>query len=88
MSWTQLLFSFKGRIRRLYFWVTSLVVAVVCGMASSTIEFAAQSYGVGTIDPETQQFEPTGPFAAAFIAVAFANMWINFALSVKRLHES
>jgi uncharacterized membrane protein YhaH (DUF805 family) len=29
MKWTELLFSFKGRIQRLYFWITSLVVGVV-----------------------------------------------------------
>jgi uncharacterized membrane protein YhaH (DUF805 family) len=58
MSWTQLLFSFKGRIRRLYFWVASLVVGVVVGMFNSS-----QSYGMGEINPEGNEFEPTGPLS-------------------------
>ena len=87
MSWTELLFSFKGRIQRLYWWLTSLVVGVVAGMATSTLQFAAQSYGMGAIDPDTQQFEPSGPFAVAMGLVAIVNLWINFALSVKRLHD-
>jgi uncharacterized membrane protein YhaH (DUF805 family) len=87
MSWTQLLFSFKGRIQRLYWWLTSLVVGVVTGMTTSTLDFVAQSYGIGMVDPETQQFEPTGPIAVALFAVAIVNLWVNFALTVKRLHD-
>jgi uncharacterized membrane protein YhaH (DUF805 family) len=87
MSWTQLLFSFKGRIQRLYFWVTSLVVGVVVGMLTSTFQFVAQSYGMGEINPEGNELEPTGPLSIALFVVALANMWINFALSVKRLHD-
>jgi uncharacterized membrane protein YhaH (DUF805 family) len=87
MSWTQLLFSFKGRIRRLYFWVASLVVGVVVGMLTSTFQFVAQSYGMGEINPEGNEFEPTGPLSIAMLAVALANMWINFALTIKRLHD-
>jgi uncharacterized membrane protein YhaH (DUF805 family) len=84
---TELLFSFKGRIQRLYFWITSVVVGVVAGMATTTFQFAAESFGMGEINPETNEFEPTGPFAIAIFAVALANMWINFALCVKRLHD-
>ena len=87
MSWTQLLFSFKGRIQRLYWWLASLVVAVVAGMMTSTLDFVAQSYGMGMVDPDTQQFEPTGPIAAALFLIAIANIWVNFALCAKRLHD-
>ena len=87
MSWTQLLFSFKGRIQRLYFWITSLVVAVVAGMASSTLELVAKSTGSGIINPDTDAFEPTGPYAVGLFVIAIANMWINFAVCVKRLHD-
>jgi len=87
MNWTQLLFSFKGRIKRLYWWITSLVVGVVAGMATSTLDFVAQSYGMGMVDPKTQQFEPTGPIAVALFVVAIVNIWVNFALCAKRLHD-
>jgi uncharacterized membrane protein YhaH (DUF805 family) len=87
VRWTQLLFSFKGRIQRLYFWVTSLVVGVVVGMLTSTFQFVAQFYGMGEINPESNDFEPTGPLSIAMFVVALANMWINFALTIKRLHD-
>jgi uncharacterized membrane protein YhaH (DUF805 family) len=87
MKWTELLFSFKGRIPRLYFWVTSLVVGVVVGMLTSTFQFAAQSHGMGEINPESNEFEPTGPLWIAMFVVSLANMWINFALTIKRLHD-
>ena len=38
MDWAWLLFSFKGRIQRFYWWVTQAVVAVVVGVAGSIIE--------------------------------------------------
>jgi uncharacterized membrane protein YhaH (DUF805 family) len=79
MRWT--------RIQRLYFWVTSLVVGVVVGMLTSTFQFVAQFYGMGEINPESNDFEPTGPLSIAMFVVALANMWINFALTIKRLHD-
>jgi uncharacterized membrane protein YhaH (DUF805 family) len=87
MNLTWLLFSFKGRIQRLYFWVSSLVVGVVVAMLTSTFQFIAQSYGMGEINPESNEFEPTGPLSIAMFVIAVANMWINFALSIKRLHD-
>lgn len=84
LSW--LLFSFKGRIQRLYWWVWSLVVGVVTGMASSTIEFVARSYGLGVVDADNQ-FEPTGALGLLLAAIGLLNVWINYALSAKRLHD-
>jgi len=87
MDWTQLLFSFKGRIQRLYWWVTSLVVGTVAGMLTSSLEFWAKRVGSGMINPDTQEFEPVGPFAIGLGAIVILNMWINLAVSVKRLHD-
>jgi uncharacterized membrane protein YhaH (DUF805 family) len=87
MKWTELLFSFKGRIRRLYFWITTLVVEIVAGMLTSTFQFMAQSYGMGETNPDTHQFESTGPLSIAIFAVTLGNLWVNLALSVKRLHD-
>jgi uncharacterized membrane protein YhaH (DUF805 family) len=42
---------------------------------------------MGEINPHTKQFEPTGPLSIADFVVAFVNLWIIFALSVKRLHD-
>ena len=87
MNWPQLLFSFKGRVQRLYWWIGSLVVVFATGMLSQGVEFWAQQTGSGAIDPETGVFEPTGPFEAVMFVLALLNMWINLALSVKRLHD-
>jgi uncharacterized membrane protein YhaH (DUF805 family) len=86
-SYAELLFSFKGRIQRLYFWVPSLVVGVIVGMLTTSLQFWAQQVGSGAIDPDTQQFEPSGPFAIGIGIIAILNMWINFALCTKRLHD-
>ena len=87
MSLTQLLFSFKGRIRRLHWWVASLAAGGVAAIAMAILEAAARASGHAIIDPETQQFEPTGLFGLAMSAVGLVNMWIGFALSVKRLDD-
>jgi len=87
MSWTQSLFGFKGRIQRLYWWIASLVVGTVAGMLTSSLEFWAKQAGSGMINPDTQEFEPIGPFAIGLGVIVSLNMWINLALGVKRLHD-
>jgi uncharacterized membrane protein YhaH (DUF805 family) len=87
MSWTQFLFGFKGRIQRMYWWITSLVVLVVSGMLSQSLEFWAQEMGSGAIDTGTGDFEPSGSFAIGMGLIAIFNMWINFAVGAKRLHD-
>ena len=87
IKWTELLFSFRGRIRRLYFWLTTLVFGFAAGMLTSTFQFIAKTYGIGETNPDTHQFEPTGPLSIAIFAVTLANLWVNLALSVKRLHD-
>jgi uncharacterized membrane protein YhaH (DUF805 family) len=79
LAW--LLFSFKGRIQRLYWWLASLVVGAVAGMISSTVESVAQSFGFGFIDPETHAFEP------AVLLSVLLSVRINYALTAKRLHD-
>jgi uncharacterized membrane protein YhaH (DUF805 family) len=87
MDWMQLLFSFKGRIQRLYWWIASLVVGAVAAVLTSSLEFWAKRVGSGMINPDTQEFEPIGPFAIGLGLIVVLNMWINLALSVKRVHD-
>jgi uncharacterized membrane protein YhaH (DUF805 family) len=87
MQLTELLFSFTGRVQRLYWWVTSFAVAAAAGAITTLLEVAARAAGLSTINPETQLIEPTGIIGVAVGAVGMANLWINFALSVKRLHD-
>src|SRR5262245_20183585 len=77
MKWTELLFSFRGRIRRLYFWLTTLVFGFAAGMLTSTFQFIAETYGMGETVPDTHQFEPTGPLSIAIFAMTLANLWVN-----------
>jgi uncharacterized membrane protein YhaH (DUF805 family) len=84
MTLIQLLFGFKGRIRRLHWWVAALAVGAVSGVLTSIVETAA---GGSAADPESYAIERTGVIGVALLLVALANSWINFAISVKRLHD-
>jgi uncharacterized membrane protein YhaH (DUF805 family) len=87
MDWAWLLFSFKGRIQRLYWWVTNVVVAVVVGVVGSIIEAVARAQGIGFVDPETNQFEPTGTLGLLLAVIGLVNLWIIYALAAKRLYD-
>jgi uncharacterized membrane protein YhaH (DUF805 family) len=87
MSYSDLLFSFKGRINRLRWWVTAIVVALIVGIAGGVIDLAAQHTGHGTLNAETGQFEPTGLYAVAIGLLYVLNAWISYAITTKRLHD-
>ena len=82
-----LLFSFKGRIQRLYWWVATIAVGAVAGIVTTLLEYFARSSGAFIPDPSSGEIAPTGIFGAAITAIGLANLWINLALSVKRLHD-
>jgi uncharacterized membrane protein YhaH (DUF805 family) len=82
-----LLFSFKGRIQRLYWWVTTIAVGAAAGILTTLLEYGARSSGKFVLDPGTNEIAPTGIYGVAVTAVGLANLWINLALSVKRLHD-
>lgn len=87
MDWAWLLFSFKGRIQRFYWWVTNVVVALVVGVVGSIIEAIARAQGTGALHPETNQFEPTGVLGVLLGVIGLVNLWIIYALGTKRLHD-
>ena len=87
MSLTDLLFNFKGRINRKPWWLATIAVGAAASVITAVIEVIARSSGHTAVDPATNQIEPTGLPGLAVLAVALANMWIGFALSVKRLHD-
>ena len=87
MNWAWLLFSFKGRIKRLTWWLTNLVVVVVIGVAGTIIEAVADSQGLVAVDPETNEIEPTGIFGVILAILGLVNLWIIYALGAKRLHD-
>ncbi len=87
MDWAWLLFSFKGRIQRSYWWIANVVVVIAVGVAGSIIEAVARAQGMGFVDPETAKFEPTGTLGVLLAVIGLANLWIIFALAAKRLHD-
>jgi uncharacterized membrane protein YhaH (DUF805 family) len=82
-----LLFSFKGRIQRLYWWVATIAVGAAAGILTTLFEYGARSSGKFMLNPGTNEIAPTGIYGVAVTAVGLANLWINLALSVKRLHD-
>lgn len=86
-DWSSLLFSFKGRIGRQVWWLTNVAVTIVVAVASSIIESVARSQGMGFIDAETNQFEPTGLLGILLGVIGLVNLWIIYALAAKRLHD-
>lgn len=68
-------------------WLASLAVGVIAGMTNSLIEVAAKVMGNGAIDPDTNEFEPTGVFLIGVLVIAAVNAWINYALCTKGLHD-
>ena len=87
MTLTQLLFSFKGRINRKPWWLSSLGAGFAASLLTAILEAVARSAGETIVNPVTHQFEPTGIFGLAISLIALVNAWIAFALSVKRLHD-
>ena len=87
MRLTELLFSFKGRLNRKPWWLATIAVGVAASVITGLVEVAARSAGQTAIDPVTNQVGPSGIFGVLVGVVAIANMWIAFALSMKRLHD-
>src|SRR5262245_18582506 len=87
MSLTELLFSFKGRINRKPWWLATIAVGLAASVITGIIEVAARTSGQTTVDPITHQIEPTGIFGVLVGVVGLVDVWIAFALSVKRLHD-
>ena len=87
MNWSHVLFSFKGRIGRQVWWLTNLAITVAVAVVTAIIDAIARSLDMVVFDAETNQFEPTGILSILLAVIGLANLWIIYALAVKRLHD-
>ena len=91
-SWAELLFSFKGRITRKQFWLTSSTVIstwFVCFFALSAAWAVALFIEKHDIDRSQAEFETIWKEAGGFISLLsmLPFMWPWYALYLKRLHD-
>ena len=90
MNYTQLLFSFEGRIRRLHYWLAAIgtgivfgIVAAVVGMVFGGAAMMAQGGGGAGAAGGGMAIIGTLIYLAACLVV----VWISLALQVKRWHD-
>ena len=79
LSFTQILFSFRGRIPRSTFWLYSILLAVVGIVAVSLIAPLLES-------PDTAE-STKGIAGILVIALIIPFIWISLALRIKRWHD-
>lgn len=84
MTNLQILFSFHGRIRRLQWWLGSLVAGgIVVAIAVALVFVMGAIYGdVDAVPPEVETI------LGAVLVVGYGVLvWVQMALGVKRLHD-
>lgn len=84
MSNLQILFSFNGRIRRLQWWMGSLIIiGIVLALVVVVTTLVSVIYGDYRSAPPVIAMI----FGTVFLACYLAIIWIQLALGVKRLHD-
>jgi uncharacterized membrane protein YhaH (DUF805 family) len=77
MSLGQLLFSFRGRLNRKPYWLTSVCILVILVLL---VIYAVVMFG-------QQDFRAAGLTIALLFALYIPLIWISLALGAKRLHD-
>ena len=84
MSNLQILFGFNGRIRRLQWWMGSLIIiGIVLALIVVVTTLISAIYG----DYRNAPPVITMTFGTAFLGCYLGIIWIQLALGVKRLHD-
>ncbi len=84
MSNMQILFGFNGRIRRLQWWMGSLIImGIVLAAVVVVMTLVGAIYG----DYRNAPAVVSMVFGSIFIACYVSIIWIQLALGVKRLHD-
>lgn len=84
MNWTQLLFSFDGRIGRAPHWYFVLAATVVMG---GLFVFAGVSMFADGLQDTAQGAPPVGAAGLALPIAGIALLWPSLAISAKRWHD-
>jgi uncharacterized membrane protein YhaH (DUF805 family) len=71
MSLTELLFSFKGRINRKQWWLTSLAVAAVSSVTSTILNFPPDLIMAVIAAAVATVLSKKGPYATDYIVASF-----------------
>ena len=84
MSWTQLLFSFEGRIGRAPYWYFVLAMCVLFGVAF--VALGAALFGAASLDT---QAPPAGVGMATGLLplLSLLLLWPSLAICAKRWHD-
>jgi len=89
MNYTQLLFSFNGRIRRLHYWLGGIGTGVALGIVMVIVGMV---FGGGAT--AMAQNGSNGGAAGlgiagllVYLALAAVAMWVGLALQIKRWHD-
>ena len=88
MPWKQWFFSLHGRIRRLQFWLGTLVVVIAS--IPITITLAVLGFSFQDALENANQTGETGPLLMSFFIGLVANLplqWVSFSIAVKRFHD-
>ena len=86
-TWFELLFSFRGRIRRTAYWVGNILVSIVSMLISLAYIFALASVLFATNGVDSAPAEPPMGLVIGMYVVLLPAAWCGIALLVKRLHD-
>ena len=87
MNIANLLFSFEGRLRRLHYWLTFIVLMIISGIVASVTYVPALVAASGTGDSSAIMAAMASPGALIYWAYCLVLIWPNLALQVKRCHD-
>ncbi|MBI1384162.1 MAG: DUF805 domain-containing protein [Rhizobiales bacterium] len=91
MSLLGFLFSFEGRINRLHYWVSALIMGVLVWCFFLFGIVTAGNLGIGAVDVDTltseQKVEMMLPLAGVGLAAFLVLVWCSLAITSKRLHD-
>jgi uncharacterized membrane protein YhaH (DUF805 family) len=84
MSWSQILFSFEGRVGRAIYWYWLLALCVVFGvLAGGTI----MAMLAGNGDPAAAAQGGGGMLGMLVPILGLLSIWPSFAITIKRWHD-